>query len=130
MISIQGLTKKFGQREAVHDLTFDVPPGRVTGFLGPNGAGKTTTLRMLLGLVQPTGGSATINGVPYQRLDQPRRVVGAAIEAMAAHPGRTGRDHLWTLAGAAGASPERVTEVLAQVGLTAAEGERAGGYSL
>src|ERR1700737_1228124 len=112
-VSVRGLTKRFGQVDAVRDLTFDVPPGQVTGFLGPNGAGKTTTLRMLLGLVRPTAGEALIGGRNYDRLPRPREVVGAAVEAMAAHPGRHGRDHLWILAGMAGASPQRVDEVLA-----------------
>jgi ABC-2 type transport system ATP-binding protein len=129
-VSVRGLTKRFGQVDAVRDLTFDVPPGQVTGFLGPNGAGKTTTLRMLLGLVRPTAGEALIGGRSYDRLPRPREVVGAAVEAMAAHPGRPGRDHLWILAGTAGASPERVDEVLAQVGLTEAQHRRVGGYSL
>jgi ABC-2 type transport system ATP-binding protein len=129
-IAVRGLTKRFGRVDAVRDLTFDVPPGQVTGFLGPNGAGKTTTLRMLLGLVRPTAGEALIGGRNYDRLPQPRRVVGAAVEAMAAHPGRRGRDHLWILATAAGASPERVDEVLSQVDLTEAQHRRVGGYSL
>jgi ABC-2 type transport system ATP-binding protein len=129
-ISIRGLGKRFGPIEAVEDLTFEVPPGQVTGFLGPNGAGKTTTLRMLLGLVAPTAGEALIGGRRYQDLEQPRRVVGAAVEAMAAHPGRRAREHLWVLAGAAGASPERVDEVLDQVGLTDAQHRRVGGFSL
>src|SRR3954470_20669400 len=98
-VSVRGLTKRFGRVDAVRDLTFDVPPGEVTGFLGPNGAGKTTTLRMLLGLVRPTAGRALIGGRAYDRLPRPREVVGAAVEAMAAHPGRRGREHLRILAG-------------------------------
>jgi ABC-2 type transport system ATP-binding protein len=129
-IALRGLTKRFGTVEAVQDLTVDVPPGQVTGFLGPNGSGKTTTLRMLLGLVTPTSGTATIDGLRYQDLDRPRRVVGAAVEAMAAHPGRSARDHLWVLAGAAGAAPERVDVVLDQVGLTDDQHRRVGGFSL
>ncbi|RNM11535.1 ABC transporter ATP-binding protein [Nocardioides pocheonensis] len=129
-ITITGLTKRFGAVEAVDDLSFDVPAGRVTGFLGPNGAGKTTTLRMLLGLVEPTAGEALIDGQRYQDLGTPRRVVGAAVEAMSAHPGRRARDHLWVLAAAAGASPERVDEVLDQVGLTDVQHRRVGGFSL
>ena len=129
-VSVRGLTKRFGRTDAVRDLTFDVPPGEVTGFLGPNGAGKTTTLRMLLGLVRPTAGEALIGGRTYDRLPRPREVVGAAVEAMAAHPGRRGQEHLRILAGAAGASPRRVDEVLAQVGLTEAQQRRVGGYSL
>jgi ABC-2 type transport system ATP-binding protein len=129
-IAFRTLTKHFGAIEAVDDLTFDVPPGRVTGFLGPNGAGKTTTLRMLLGLVAPTSGAALVGGRRYQDLEQPRRVVGAAVEGMAAHPGRRARDHLRLLAGPAGASPERVDAVLEQVGLTEARHRRVGHFSL
>ena len=129
-ISIRGLTKRFGSIQAVDDLTFEVPVGQVTGFLGPNGAGKTTTLRMVLGLVAPTSGEALIGGLRYQDLESPRRVVGAAVEAMAAHPGRRAREHLRVLAGAAGAPPERVALVLDQVGLTDAQHRRVGGFSL
>ena len=129
-ISVRGLTKRFGSIEAVDDLTFEVPPGQVTGFLGPNGAGKTTTLRMALGLVTPTAGEVLIGGRRYQDLDQPRRVVGAAVEAMAAHPGRRARSHLGVLAAAAGATPARVDEVLEMVGLTDARERRVGGFSL
>jgi ABC-2 type transport system ATP-binding protein len=129
-VSVRGLTKRFGAVEAVSDLTFDVPPGQVTAFLGPNGAGKTTALRMLLGLVAPTSGEALIEGRPYDQLPRPRRVVGAAVEAMAAHPGRRGRDHLWTIAAATGATSERVDHALAQVDLTDAQHRRVGGYSL
>jgi ABC-2 type transport system ATP-binding protein len=129
-MTISSLTKRFGEIEAVRDLTFDVPAGQVTGFLGPNGSGKTTTRRILLGLVTPTSGEALIDGRRYQDLEHPRRVVGAAVEAMSAHPGRRARDHLWVLAEAAGASPERLDEVLDQVGLTDAQHRRVGGFSL
>jgi ABC-2 type transport system ATP-binding protein len=129
-ITIRGLTKRFGQVGAVTDLSFDVPAGQVTGFLGPNGAGKTTTLRILLGLVSPTAGEALIGGKRYQDLEQPRRTVGAAVEAMAAHPGRRARDHVRLLGGAAGAGRERVEEVLDMVGLADAQGRRVGGFSL
>jgi len=129
-ISVRGLTKRFGAIEAVDGLSFDVPAGEVTGFLGPNGAGKTTTLRMLLGLVAPTAGDALIGGVRYQDLTNPRQIVGAAVEAMAAHPGRRAREHLWVLAAAAGATPERVDEVLEMVGLTDGQHRRVGGFSL
>src|ERR1700761_9523693 len=93
-IVVQNLTKQFGPVSAVQNLTFTVEPGSVTGFLGPNGAGKTTTLRMVLGLVTPTGGTATINGVPFAMLGHPARVVGAVLEAQGFHPKRTARDHL------------------------------------
>jgi ABC-2 type transport system ATP-binding protein len=129
-ITVSGLTKRFGAITAVDDLDFEVPPGQVTGFLGPNGAGKTTTLRMLLGLVAPTAGEALIDGHRYRDLEAPRRVVGAAVESMSAHPGRRAREHLWVLAGAAGASPGRVDEVLDMVGLTEAQDRRVGGFSL
>src|SRR5664280_908181 len=91
-VEVTGLTKRFGDFVAVDRLSFTVQPGRVTGFLGPNGAGKTTTLRMLLGLIHPTAGTATIGGVPYRDLPRPLAAVGAALEATNFHPGRTGRD--------------------------------------
>jgi len=129
-VSIRGLSKHFGQVQAVQDLTFDVPAGQVTGFLGPNGAGKTTTLRMVLGLVRPTAGEARIGGVRYAELRDPRRVVGAVLEATGFHPGRRGRDHLRIIADAADLPVERVDQVLDQVGLTEASRRRVGGYSL
>jgi ABC-2 type transport system ATP-binding protein len=128
-ISVQGLTKRFGDVLAVDRLDFDVAPGTVTGFLGPNGAGKTTTLRMLLGLVAPTSGTATIDGRPYRELADPARRVGAVLEASGFHPGRSARDHLRVLATAAGLAP-RVDEVLEQTGLAAAARRRVGGFSL
>jgi len=134
VIDIEHLTKRFGHGDdavtAVDDLTFSVAPGRVTGFLGPNGAGKTTTLRMLLGLVGPTSGTATIGGRAYAHLDRPEAEVGAALEATGFHPGRTARNHLRVLALAAGLDPARADEVLAQVGLTEAADRRTGGFSL
>jgi ABC-2 type transport system ATP-binding protein len=96
-ISVQGLTKRFGDVLAVDQLEFRVDPGTVVGFLGPNGAGKTTTLRMLLGLVTPTAGMATIAGRPYHELADPARRVGAVLEASGFHPGRSARDHLRVL---------------------------------
>jgi ABC-2 type transport system ATP-binding protein len=129
-ISVQGLTKRFGDVLAVDHLTFDADPGTVTGFLGPNGAGKTTTLRMLLGLVAPTSGTATIDGRPYRELADPARRVGAVLEASGFHPGRSARDHLRVLATAAGLPSGRVGEVLEQVGLTGAGRRRVGGFSL
>ncbi|MEO7745779.1 MAG: ATP-binding cassette domain-containing protein [Actinomycetota bacterium] len=129
-IEIRGLTKRFGGVCAVDHLDVTVTPGRVTAFLGPNGAGKTTTLRMLLGLVQPTSGTATVDGAPYAQLSHPLRRVGALLEASDLHPARSGRDHLRVQARAAGIDAHRVDEVLAQVGLTADAGRRAGQYSL
>lgn len=129
-ITLDGLTKRFGPRRVVDQLTFSVRPGRVTGFLGPNGAGKTTTLRMLLGLVTPTAGEALIDGHRYGELAAPGRTVGALLEATGFHPGRTGRDHLRTYAPAAGVGDRRVDELLEQVGLGAAAAQRVRGYSL
>jgi ABC-2 type transport system ATP-binding protein len=97
-IEVSGLTKRFGEVLAVEDLSFTVDEGRVVGFLGPNGAGKTTTLRMLLGLVNPTGGTATIFGAPYTALEDPVHTVGALLDGGMLHPGRTGRNHLLALA--------------------------------
>jgi len=129
-ISVQGLTKRFGSVTAVDDLSFDVPPGTITGFIGPNGAGKTTTLRAVLGLVRPTAGTALIDDVPYVRLDQPTRHVGAVLEASGFHPGRTARDHLRVLAGRGGIPVGRVDDVLAEVALAGAARRRVGGFSL
>jgi ABC-2 type transport system ATP-binding protein len=129
-IEISGLTKRFGAFVAVDDLTFTVEPGRVTGFLGPNGAGKTTTLRMLLGLIRPTSGSATIDGAAYHDLADPLGTVGAALEATNFHPGRSGRDHLRVLATAAGIPITRVDELLEMTGIPAFARRRAGAYSM
>ena len=129
-IVVSGLTKQYPGVTAVDSLSFTVEPGRVTGFLGPNGAGKTTTLRMLLGLVTPTAGNATIGGARYTDLDQPARWAGAVLEASAAHKSRTGRDHLRILCRATGIPLARADEVLGIVGLTAAGRRKFGGYSL
>jgi ABC-2 type transport system ATP-binding protein len=129
-ISVRGLTRRFGDVLAVDRLDFEVDPGTVTGFLGPNGAGKTTTLRMLLGLVAPTAGAATIAGRPYRELAHPARRVGAVLEQSGFHPGRPARDHLRALAAAAGLARRRVDEVLEQTGLAAAARRRVGGFSL
>ena len=129
-IEYAGVTKRFGQVTAVSDLSFTVEPGRVTGFLGPNGAGKTTTLRMLLGLVTPTSGSATIGGVRYRDLPSPLASVGSALEAASFHPGRTARDHLGVYAKAARIDGKRVGLVLDTVGLSEHGHRRVGGYSL
>ena len=129
-IEVANLTKKFGSLTAVDDLSFSVEPGRITGFLGPNGAGKTTTLRMLLGLVRPTNGIATIGGEPYSEISNPQRVVGSALEATNFHPGRSGRNHLRVLADTAGVDTRRVDEMLELVGIPAAARQRAGGYSM
>ncbi|WP_145909733.1 ABC transporter ATP-binding protein [Kitasatospora viridis] len=130
MIEVNDLTKRYGRTTAVDGLCFTVRPGRVTGFLGPNGAGKTTTLRMLLGLVTPTSGSATVDGHRFR--DHPRglRPAGALLDAGDVHGGRTGRAHLRALALGNGLPRERVARVLDEVGLTAAADRRIGGYSL
>ncbi len=129
-VEFTSLTKRFGSFVAVDDLTFTVQPGRITGFLGPNGAGKTTTLRMLLDLIRPTSGQATIDGVHYAQLPDPITVVGAALEATNFHPGRSGRDHLRVLATAAGVPEVRVDELLDLVGIPAFARRRAGAYSM
>ena len=129
-IEVRGLTKHFGSFTAVDHLDFDVEPGRITGFLGPNGAGKTTTLRMLLGLVRASSGTATIDGRRYADIHNPLTVVGSALEATNFHPGRTGRDHLRVQAAAAGVPNQRVDELLELVGIPAAARKRAGGYSM
>ncbi len=130
VVEVRRLTKRFGRVTAVDELSFDVEPGRVTGFLGPNGAGKTTTLRIMLGLVRPTEGSALIGGVAYRDLRHPARVVGAVLEASGFHPSRSARDHLGVVATTAGISRKRVDEVLAMVGLSDVAGRAVGGFSL
>jgi ABC-2 type transport system ATP-binding protein len=130
VIEVDGLTKRYGEVLAVDGLSFRAEPGRVTGFLGPNGAGKTTTLRVLVGLLRPTAGTATVLGRRYAELDDPVRSVGAVLEASGFHPGRSGRNHLRTLATAAGIASARVEELLQLVDLAAAARRRVGGYSL
>jgi ABC-2 type transport system ATP-binding protein len=129
-IVVAGLSKTFGAVRAVDNLSFTVEPGSVTGFLGPNGAGKTTTLRMLLGLVTPTSGTATIGGTPYGQIAHPMRTVGAVLEASSFHPGRTARNHLRVYAAATGLPDRRADEVLTQVGLTDAANRKVRGFSL
>ena len=130
MIEVSHLTKRYGKVLAVDDLSFRAEPGRVTGFLGPNGAGKTTTLRVIVALLHQTSGSATILGRRYAELDDPARTVGAVLEANAFHPGRTGRNHLRTIARAAAIGESRVDEALGLVDLTGAARRRTKGYSL
>ncbi|NEB01143.1 ABC transporter ATP-binding protein [Streptomyces sp. SID13726] len=129
-IEVQALTKEFGTRRAVDDVTFRVLPGRVTGFLGPNGAGKSTTMRLVLGLDRPTSGTATIGGRVYGTLAEPLRHVGALLDAQAAHGSRTGRDHLRTLAASNRIPDRRVDEVLAETGLDSVARRRVKTYSL
>src|SRR5215218_5421563 len=130
MIQVQGLTKRYGDKVAVEDLSFVVQPGRVTGFLGPNGAGKSTTMRMILGLDAPTRGSATVNGKPYREHAAPLREVGALLEARSLHPGRSAYHHLLALAQTCGIRRSRVDEVIDAVGLREVARRRAGGFSL
>jgi len=129
-IDVSGVTKRFGSTLAVDDLSFTVDRGHITAFLGPNGAGKTTTLRILLGLVNATGGTATIDGKPYGALEDPVGTVGAVLDGGMFHPGRSGRNHLRGVARAAGVSDARVDELLELVALAHAADRRAGGYSL
>jgi ABC-2 type transport system ATP-binding protein len=129
-IVVSGLTKRYQGVTAVDDLSFTVEEGRVTGFLGPNGAGKTTTLRMLLNLVMPTAGTATIGGRRYADIEEPARVVGAVLEASSAHKGRTGRNHLKACCLTVGLPLSRADEVLDMVGLMPAADRKFKGYSL
>ncbi|RPA59076.1 ATP-binding cassette domain-containing protein [Gordonia oryzae] len=130
MLSVENLTKDFGNVRAVDNLSFEVRPGVVTGFLGPNGAGKSTTMRMMLGLDRPTSGRAIINGKPYRELDHPLRQVGALLDAKWVHPNRSARSHLRWLAASNGIPATRADEVLETVGLTQVARKRAGGFSL
>jgi ABC-2 type transport system ATP-binding protein len=130
MIEARGLTKRYGDKVAVDDLTFTVQPGLVTGFLGPNGAGKSTTMRMILGLDAPTRGSVTVNGKPYREHAAPLREVGALLEARSVHPGRRAYHHLLALAQTCGIRRARVDEVIDAVGLRQVARRRAGGFSL
>ena len=129
-IEVRGLTKRFGAVTAVSDLSFSADAGLVTGFLGPNGAGKTTTLRMILGLVRPSSGTALINGERYSDIPHPATVVGAVLESSGFHPARTARDHLSILATTAGLPRRRVEETLGFVGLADVADRRVGGYSM
>jgi ABC-2 type transport system ATP-binding protein len=130
VIEARHLSKRYGTRLAVDDLSFTVEPGKVTGFLGPNGAGKSTTMRLLLGLDRPSQGEASIGGRPYRDLRFPLRTAGALLEAQAVHPGRSARNHLRCLAQTHGLPTQRVDEVIALTGLGGVAGKRAGGFSL
>jgi ABC-2 type transport system ATP-binding protein len=130
MIEARGLTKRYGDKLAVNDLSFTVRPGIVTGFLGPNGAGKSTTMRMILGLDRPTSGEALINGRPYTSARTPMQLVGALLDAKDIHGGRTARAHLTALVQSNGLPRRRVDEVLAMTGMTDAAGRRIKGFSL
>ena len=130
MIEVRGLTKRYGSTVAVDRLSFDVPPGAVTGFLGLNGSGKSTTMRMILGLDSPDAGHARIGGQPYRRLRWPLREAGGLLEPRAFHPGRSARAHLAALAASNAIIQSRVDEVLELVGLQAVARKRAGKFSL
>jgi ABC-2 type transport system ATP-binding protein len=129
-IELRNLTKRYGSVTAVDAVTLELTAGTVTGLLGPNGAGKTTTLRMLLGLVTPTSGTATFDGRCYVDLDKPARTVGAVLEASSFHPGRRAIDHLRILASAAGLPAQRANAALEQVGMAEHARRRIGGFSL
>jgi ABC-2 type transport system ATP-binding protein len=130
MIEVRSLTKRYGDKTAVDDLSFVVKPGIVTGFLGPNGAGKSTTMRLILGLDRPTRGQALINGKPYAAAKAPLRQVGALLDAKDVHGGRTARAHLLSLTQANGLPTRRVDEVLELTGITEVAGKRIRGFSL
>lgn len=130
MIEVKDLTKRYGSKTAVDHLTFQVQPGRVTGFLGPNGAGKSTTMRVILGLDAPMGGRATIKGQPYASLREPLRQVGSLLDAKAMHGGRTAYNHLLWMSQSNGIARARVDEVLEMVGLSEVAGQRTKGFSL
>jgi ABC-2 type transport system ATP-binding protein len=129
-ITVERLTKRYGETLAVDDLSFTVGAGRVTGFLGPNGSGKSTTMRALLGLIRPTSGRALVLDKHFHELSNPVKTVGASLDAKDVHPGRSGRSHLRTLAAAAGLPTSRVDEVLDMVELTPARDRRVKGYSM
>jgi ABC-2 type transport system ATP-binding protein len=130
MIMARGLVKRYGSTLAVDNLTFEVSPGRVTGFLGPNGSGKSTTMRMIMGLASPDAGEATVNGRRLSDSPWPLREIGAVLDAKAYHPGRRALDHLWALAESNDIARSRVDEVLDIVGLTAVASKRLGTFSL
>ncbi len=130
MIEVASLTKRYAAQTAVDDLSFTAPAGVITGFLGPNGAGKSTTMRMILGLDVPTSGWAKVNGRDYRDMVAPMTEIGALLDAGATHPGRSGRDHLSSLALTHGIPDSRVDEVLAMVGLETAADQRVRTFSL
>ncbi|WP_144763556.1 ABC transporter ATP-binding protein [Curtobacterium sp. 9128] len=130
MIEVDHLTKRYGPKLAVDDVSFVVRPGSVTGFLGPNGAGKSTTMRMIMGLDRPTAGRAVVNGRPYQTFRDPLRQVGALLEAKAVHSGRSAYNHLLSLAATHGIPKARVHEVIDMTGLDSVARKRVGGFSL
>ncbi|SDN25384.1 ABC-2 type transport system ATP-binding protein [Streptomyces sp. cf386] len=130
MITVDRLTKRYGDKTAVSDISFGTNPGKVTGFLGPNGAGKSTTMRMIVGLDTPTAGRALVDGKPHARLKHPLREVGALLDAKAGHPGRSAHHHLLGMARSNGIPASRVAQVLEIVGLTEVGRKRIGSFSL
>ena len=130
MIEVHQLSKRYGNKLAVDNLTFTVQPGVVTGFLGPNGAGKSTTMRLILGLDAPTSGTATLNGKPFAEHARPLHEAGALLEARAVHTGRSARNHLRVMAATTGIGRRRVDEVIEMVGLADVASQRAGSFSL
>jgi ABC-2 type transport system ATP-binding protein len=130
MIEIENLSKRYGDKTAVDDLSFVVEPGTVTGFLGPNGAGKSTTMRMIAGLDEPTTGTVRVNGKHYRSSRAPMAELGILLEAKAVHTGRSARNHLLAIGQTAGIGRRRVDEVIDLVGLTDVAGKRVGGFSL
>ncbi len=130
MITVSHLTKSYGRRTVVDDLSFELTAGHITGFVGPNGAGKSTTMRMMVGLARPDGGTATYRGLNYAELRDPARTVGVVLDARAMHPGRSARNHLRAMAAISCLPQARVDEVLHLVGLDAAANQRVGGFSL
>jgi len=130
MISVSHLTKSYGKRTVVDDLSFDLASGRITGFVGPNGAGKSTTMRMMVGLARPDSGDVTFGGSSYADLRDPARTVGVVLDARAMHPGRSARNHLLAMAAMSVLPDARVDDVLHRVGLETAADQRVGGFSL
>jgi ABC-2 type transport system ATP-binding protein len=130
MIEARGLSKYYGSKRAVDDVSFSIAPGKVTGFLGPNGAGKSTSMRLMLGLDRPDAGTVTVHGEAYRKHPAPRTEVGALLDAKGVHPGRSARSHLRSLAATHRISDTRVDEVLGLTGLTEVAGKRVGGFSL
>lgn len=130
MIAVRGISKGYGTRQAVRDLTFDVCRGRVTGFVGPNGAGKSTTMRMMVGLTTPDRGDVRYAGVPFRELPHPARTVGAVLDPRCMHPGRPAHQHLRALAALGGVPLARCEIVLREVGLESVADQRVGGFSL
>ena len=130
MIEAHGLTKRYGKKTAVDDISFTVRPGQVTGFLGPNGAGKSTTMRMIVGLDRPTHGTVTVNGRPYSQHRDPLRQVGALLDAKAVHTGRSAYNHLLAMGATHGIGKTRINEVIEMTGLESVAKKRVGGFSL